>query len=151
MCLSIGNHAAFICPSAKDNVLALGCMTQFSTIVTTFRSLGNTFRISYGATTFTVPMASDSICCITKDHVKLLLTHVNVVTLNNTVKLTTTFTKEHLARADEVRRLFRRFFPQESDAPNNEDFHFCVLDHLSPFATEFGWWIRNITKINSSL
>ena len=50
----IGNQAAFICPSAKDNVLALGWMIQFRTIVTTFSSLENTFHISFGATTFSV-------------------------------------------------------------------------------------------------
>jgi len=82
----IGNQAAFICPSAKDNVLALGWMTQFPTIVTTFSSLDNTFRISFGATTFSVPMASDSLYYITKDQVKQLLTHVNIVTLNNRVR-----------------------------------------------------------------
>ena len=101
----IGNQAAFICPSAKDNVLALGWMTQFPTIVTTFSSLDNTFRISFGATTFSVPMASDSLYYITKDQVKQLLPHVNIVTLNNRVNLTTSFTKEQLARADEVRRI----------------------------------------------
>ena len=105
----IGNQAAFICPSAKDNVLALGWMTQFPTIVTTFSSLDNTFRISFGATTFSVPMASDSLYYITKDQVKQLLTHVNIVTLNNRVNLTTSFTKEQLARADEVRRIMRYY------------------------------------------
>ena len=50
-------------------------------------------------------MASDSLYYITKDQVKQLLTHVNIVTLNNRVNLTTSFTKEQLARADEVRRI----------------------------------------------
>ena len=41
---------------------------------------------------------------ITKDQVKQSLTHVNIVTLNDRVNLTTSFTKEQLARAYEVRR-----------------------------------------------
>jgi len=89
-------------PSTKVNILALGWMTQFPTVVTTFSSLDYTFRISFGATTVSVPMASDSLYYITKDQVKQLLTHVNIITLNNRV---TSFTKEQLARADEVRRL----------------------------------------------
>ena len=77
-------------------------MTQFPTIVTIFSSLDKTFRDSFGATTFTVPIASDFLYYITKHQVKQLLTHANVVvTLNNRVNLPTTFTKEQL---DDVRR-----------------------------------------------
>ena len=56
-------------------------------------------------------MASDSLYYITKDQVKQLLTHVNIVTLNNRVNLTTSFTKEQLARADEVRRIHYALLP----------------------------------------
>jgi len=105
----IGNQAAFICPSAKDNVLSLGWLTTFPTISTTFNSVDNTFRISFGSTTFTVSMASDSLYYISKNHVKKLLTHVNMITQNIRANVSTAFTKEQLTRANEVRRLHYAF------------------------------------------
>ena len=78
------------------------------TIVTAFSRLDNTFRLSFGATTITVPMASDSLYYVTKDHVKQLLTQM-LYTLNNRVNLTTSFTKEQFVRADEVRHPHHAF------------------------------------------
>ena len=80
-------------------------MTQFPSIVTTFSSIDNTFRIKFGSTTFTVPMASDSLYYLSKSHVKLLLTHVNRLTYEPRANVSTAFTREQLSRADEVRRL----------------------------------------------
>jgi hypothetical protein len=101
----IRNQPALICPSAKDNVLSLGWMTQFPSIVTTFSSVYNTFRVKFGSITFTVPMSSDSHYYLSKSHVKLLLTHVNSLTDKPRANVSTAFTKEQLSRADEVKRL----------------------------------------------
>jgi len=79
---AIGHQVAFICPSDKDNVLSLGWMTQFPSIVTTFSNMDNAFRIKFWSKTFTVPMASDSLYYLSKSHVKLLLTHVNRLRLS---------------------------------------------------------------------
>ena len=101
----IGHQATFIFPTAKDNVMSVGWLSQFPSIVTTFSSVDNTFRVTFGATTFTIPMASDLLYYINKDQVKLLLTHVNNVTQHVTACTTTAFSKEQLSRAHEVRKL----------------------------------------------
>ena len=102
----IGHQAAFICPSAKDNIMSIGWLSQFPSIATTYSSVDNSFRISFGNTTFTIGMTSDQLYFLTKDQVKQLLTHVNNVT-NSTksVNLCTAYSKEQIARAQEVRRL----------------------------------------------
>jgi hypothetical protein len=102
----IGHQAAFICPSAKDNIMSVGWLSQFPSIATTYSSVDNSFRISFGNTTFTIGMTSDQLYFLTKDQVKQLLTHVNNVT-NSTksVNLCTAYSKEQIARAQEVRRL----------------------------------------------
>jgi hypothetical protein len=87
----------------------LGWLTTFPTISTTFNSVDNSFRISFGSITFTVPMAADSLYYISKDHVKQLLTHVNMTTQNIRANVSTAFTKEQLTRANEVRRLHYAF------------------------------------------
>ena len=66
----IGNQAAFICPSTKGNILVLVWIARFPTIVTTFSSIDNTFRISFGATTFTVCPKWPLIPCITLLRIK---------------------------------------------------------------------------------
>jgi hypothetical protein len=101
----IGKQATFICPSAKDNVLALGWLSQFPTILTTFSSVSNSFRISFGVHIFDVPMTSDSLYYISKEQVKLILTHVNNVTTNVKANVSKAYSKEQLTRAHEVRRL----------------------------------------------
>jgi len=69
-------------------------MTEFPTISTTFSSVDNTFRISFGPTTFTIPMAYDLQYYISKTHVKQLLTYVNddMITLNVIANVFTAFT-----------------------------------------------------------
>ena len=101
----IGKQATFICPAAKDNVLALGWLTQFPTILTTFSSVSNSFRISFGVHIFDVPMTSDSLYYISKEQVKLILTHVNSVSNNVKADVSKAYSKEQLTRAHEVRRL----------------------------------------------
>ena len=91
----------------------LGVMTQSSTIITTSSSFDNTFRISFGDTTFTVPMASDSLYYITKNQVKQLLTQVIFLLFN----FSTTFTRDQLARPDRVRRLHCAFLHPSYDVP----------------------------------
>jgi hypothetical protein len=54
-------------------------------------------------------MAADSLYYISKDHVKQLLTHVNMTTQNIRANVSTAFTKEQLTRANEVRRLHYAF------------------------------------------
>jgi hypothetical protein len=94
----IGHQAAFICPSAKDNIMSVGWLSQFPSIATTYSSVDNSFRISFGNTTFTIGMTSDQLYFLTKDQVKQLLTHVNNVT-NSTksVNLCTAYSKEQIA------------------------------------------------------
>jgi hypothetical protein len=72
-------------------------LSQFPSIVTTFSSVDNTFRVTFGATTFTIPMASDLLYYISKDQVKLLSTHVTNVTQHVTACTTTAFSKEQLS------------------------------------------------------
>ena len=69
-------------PSAKDNVISLGWLSQLPTILTTFISVSNLFGISFGVHIFDVPMTSDSLYYISKEKVKSILTHVNTVTNN---------------------------------------------------------------------
>jgi len=66
----IGKQSTFICPSAKDNVLSLGWLSQFPTIFTTFSSVSNSFRISFGVHIFDVLTTSDSLYYISKEQVK---------------------------------------------------------------------------------
>ena len=66
-------------PSAKDNVISLGWLSQLPTILTTFISASNLFGISFGVYIFDVPMTSDSLYYISKEKVKSILTHVNTV------------------------------------------------------------------------
>jgi hypothetical protein len=101
----IGKQATFICPSAKDNVLSLGWLSQFPTILTTFSSVSNSFRISFGVHIFDVPMTSDSLYSICKEQVKSILTHVNTVTNNVKADVSKAYSKEQITRAHEVRRL----------------------------------------------
>ena len=54
-------------------------------------------------------MVSDSLYYISKDHVKQLLTHVNMITQNVRDNVSTAFTKDQLTRANEVRRLHYTF------------------------------------------
>ena len=90
---------------SNDQRLSIGWLSQFPSIITTFSSVDNTFRVTLGTTTFVIPMASDLLYYLNKDQVKLILTHVNTVTQRVTACTTTAFSKEQLSRAHEVRKL----------------------------------------------
>jgi len=61
-------------------------------------------------------MASDSLDYISKDHVKKLLTHINMSTQNIRANVSTAFTKEKLTRAN-VRRFHYAFLHPSDDVP----------------------------------
>ena len=42
----IGNYDTVICPTAEDNVMSIGRLSQFPSIITTFRSVDNTFQVT---------------------------------------------------------------------------------------------------------
>ena len=85
--------------------MSINWLSQFPSIITTFSSVDNTFRVTLGSTTFVIPTVSDLLYYLNKDQVKLILTHVNTVTQRVTACTTTAFSKEQLSRAHEVRKL----------------------------------------------
>ena len=55
----IGNSPILICPDMTDNVLSQGWLAQNKSIMTTFNSIDNIYRISFGSTAFHISMAKD--------------------------------------------------------------------------------------------
>jgi len=55
----IRHQVTFICPTTKDYVMSIDFLSQFPSIVTTFISVDNTIRVTFGATMLIVTMASD--------------------------------------------------------------------------------------------
>ena len=43
--------------TAKDDIMSIGWLSQFPSIITTFSSVDNTFRVTLGTTTFVIPVA----------------------------------------------------------------------------------------------
>jgi hypothetical protein len=80
-----------------DNVLSQGWLAKHKSIMTTFNSIDNTYRIAFGNTIFNVEMAKDSLYYLSKEQVQQILTHVNHVTQHVKVDVTKVFTKEQLS------------------------------------------------------
>ena len=87
-----------------DNVLSQGWPAQNKSIMTTFNSIDNIYRIAFGNTTFHISMAKDSLY-LRKEKVQQILKHVNNVSQHVKVDIMKVFSKEQLSRANEVRRL----------------------------------------------
>ena len=66
-------------------------------------------------------MTSDSLNYISKEQVKLLLTHVNSVTIHVKADVSKAYSKEKLTRANEVRRLHYALL-HPADTVLNKDF-----------------------------
>ena len=88
-----------------DNVLSQGWLAQNNSIMTTFNSIDNIYRITFGNTTFHILMAKDSLYYLSKEQVQQILTHLNDISQHVKVDMTKAFSKEQLSRANEVRRL----------------------------------------------
>ena len=72
----------------------MGWLFEFPTILTTFISVNNSFRILFGVHIFDVPMNSDSLYYISKEQVKTILTYVNSVTNNVKADVSKAYSKE---------------------------------------------------------
>ena len=92
-------------PDMNDNVLSQGWLAQNKSIMTTFNSIDNNYRIAFGNTTFLISMAKDSLYNLRKEQVQQILTHVNYVSQHVKVDITKVFSNERLSRAHEERRL----------------------------------------------
>ena len=86
----------------NDNVLSQEWLAQNKSIMTTFNSIDNIYRIAFGNTTFHISMAKDSLYYLSKEQVQQILTHVNNVSQHVKVDITKVFSKEQLSRANEV-------------------------------------------------
>ena len=75
-----------------DNVLSQG-LAQNKSIMTTFNSIDNINRITFGNTTFYIEMAKDSLYDFSKEQVQHILTHVNNVSQHVKVDVTKVFTR----------------------------------------------------------
>jgi len=82
--------------------MSIDWLSQFPSIITTFSSVDDTFRVTLGSTTFVIPTVSD-LLFLNKIQVKLILTQVNTVTQHVTACTTTEFSEEQLSH--EVRKL----------------------------------------------
>ena len=63
-----------------DNVLSQGWLAKNKSIMTTFNSIDNIYRIAFGNTIFNIEMSKDSLYYLSKEQVQQILTHVNHLT-----------------------------------------------------------------------
>ena len=61
------NSPILICPDMTDNVLSQGRLAQIKSIMTTFNSIDNIYRIAFGNTTFRISMARDSLYYLSEE------------------------------------------------------------------------------------
>jgi len=73
------------------NVLSQGLLAQNKSIMTTFNSTDNIYRISFGNKTFHISMAKHSFHYLRKEQVQQILTHVNNISQHVKVDITKVF------------------------------------------------------------